>query len=586
MRRDAFLAALLMLTACGGGGGLTEDTPGEVCGGKALVDPALPETLTGDHYLSAEVGTYTVATSLYLASGTLCVEPGVTVALAKGGSIVVGSDQEAALVAVGRRADGTSAPIRFTSADRTPHIGDWDKIHFTPRNLGDVSVLDNVVVEYAGAYDTHGRANVTVEGTSVTLRDVTLRKGLGLGLYFEGSDAFPRAFERIAFESLADGALELELRHLPRLSGGATVGSGVDHATLRGGSLYESATLPAWGLPWVMGGDNVTVQNGAVLTVEAGVELRLGPGVRLTGGGETVGGFALEGTAEAPVVLTSAALAPAPGDWDKLVITPLTKPAVLRHVVLRDAGRFETSGGKAALLIGGPVDDVTDVRIEDCAGHGVWVQEAAPQPTHLEGLVIASSGLPALNVAPKHLGLLAADVTLPEGGSVTVRAGDLATAVDLSAEPHHAKIEGKVALVDGGTLALGPGTTWAFAQGAGLWVGEDPAHAATLVAEGAADAPVTFSSAAATPAAGDWDKLLLGPGCQGRGCTLAHVAIAFGGGGDVPAPADLAVVDCDATLTNVTLDDSAGWGLWVSSDATPTMTAVTGTRNAQGFQGP
>ena len=560
------------LAACGGGGGLSEDTPGEVCGGRLLVDPALPETLIGDHYLSKQVGTYTVATSLYLAEGTLCIEPGVRLVLAKGAGVVVGSDREAALVAVGRRADGTPEPIFFTSAADAPHIGDWDKIHFTPKNRADVSVLDTVVVEYAGSYDTHGRANIVVEGTSVALRDVRVRKGLGLGLHFETADAFPGSFEGLYFEHLADGALEIEARHLARLAGGAEVGPGVDRVTLRGGSISESGTLADWGAPWVVLGDNVTVQNGAVLSAGAGVELRLGSGVRLTGGGQTPGGFDLRGTAEAPVVLASNALEPGPGDWDKLVITPKTAPAVLRHVVLRHAGQLDTSGGKAALLIGGPVDELTDVRIEDSAGHGVLFQDAAPLPARVDGLVVASSALAPLSLTPRHLGLLAGSVTLPEGSAIALHAGALAAPVDLSGVPHLADVAGRVEVVAGGALTLGPGTTWRFAPGAGLWAGHDD-DAARLVAQGSADAPVRFTSASDTPAAGDWGGLLLGVGCKGQGCSLRHAVVEFAGGTPDPAPADVAVVDCDPALDDVTLTDSAGWGLWLGDGAEPALGA-------------
>jgi hypothetical protein len=586
MQRDVWLvrAMVLTLAACGGAAGLSESTPSDLCDGRAVVDPVLPETLEGNHYLAAEVGTYTVKTSLYLAEGTLCIEPGVRVEIAKGGRVVVGSDREAALVAVGKLADGTVAPITFTSAAELPHLGDWDKLYFTPRNRADVSVLDTVVVEYAGAFNQHGKANVVVEGTSVALRDVSIRKGLGMGLYFETADAFPSAFERVHFETLGDAALALDLRHLARLAGGASVGAEVSHALLRGGNLYESATLPAWGVPWALEGESVGLQNGAVLTIEPGVELRLGDGLRLTAGGQTPGGFEFAGTPEAPIVLQSNQREPGPGDWDKLVVTPKTSRAVFRHVTLRHAGQLETSGGKTALVIGGPVDEFVDVRVEESAGYGILVQAGAPLPAVLERVEVVSSTLPALSLGAEHLPLLAADVTLPAGGVVALRGGALASGVDLSGVAWPVQVEAPVALTDGASLTLGAGAVWSFAPGAGLFVGAD-GGTTTLVSEGSAEAPVRFTSSAVTPAAGDWDKLLLGPGCQGAGCRLQHVAVEFGGGGDVPARANVAIVGSDPALDDVALSDSAGWGLWLSSDATPAVGAITYARNASGNQG-
>jgi len=584
VRHDLWVlgAVVVALAGCGGGGGLSEDTPSDFCNGRLLVEPALPETLEGNHYLSAEVGTYTVATSLYLAEGTLCIEPGVRVEIARGGRVVVGSDREAALVAVGKRADGTPDPIVFTSAQPAPHIGDWDKIHFTPKNLADVSVLDTVVIEYAGAYDQHGKANVTIEGTSVALRDVRLRKGLGLGLNFETADAFPSEFSGVYFESLGGGALALELRHLARLAGGASMGEGVDHALLRGGGLYESATLPAWGVPWQLLGDSVGVQNGAVLTIQPGVTVQVGSGVRLTAGGQTEGGFAFEGTAEAPIVLQSAEVTPGPGDWDKLVITPKTSRAVFRHVTLRHAGQLETSGGKAALVVGGPIDELTDVHIEDSAGYCLIVQDGAPLPAAIDGLEVVSSALAAISLNAAQLALVA-DVTLPADAAVIVRAGSLVGDADLSAVPHVAWVEGRIDVNGGGSLRLGAGTTWRFAAGAGLWVGGVGGEG-TLVAEGTAAAPLRFTSVAESPAAGAWDKLVFGPGCQSRGCSLKHAVVEFGGGSTTLVAANVAVAGSDPALDDVAITDGAGWGLWLDGAAEPILGTISYARNATGDQ--
>jgi hypothetical protein len=168
---------------------------------------------------------------------------------------------------------------------------------------------------------------------------------------------------------------------------------------------------------------------------------------------------------------------------------------------------------------------------------------------------------------------------------VALRGGALATEANLSGAGWPVQVEAPVSLTDGARLTLGAGATWSFAPGAGLFVGAE-GGTTTLVAEGSVEAPVRFTSSAATPAAGDWDKLLFGPGCQGAGCRLRHVAIEFGGGGDVPARANVAIVGSDPALDDVALTDSAGWGLWLSSDAEPAVGVVTYLRNAAGDLSP
>ena len=70
--------------------------------------------------------------------------------------------------------------------------------------------------------------------------------------------------------------------------------------------------------------ENVEVAHSATLAIEPGVYVLFEPGTTLVCGG----GFVARGTAELPIVFTSAKATPSPGDWLGLYLTEGTYPAM------------------------------------------------------------------------------------------------------------------------------------------------------------------------------------------------------------------------------------------------------------------
>ena len=123
-------------------------------------------------------------------------------------------------------------------------------------------------------------------------------------------------------------------------------------------------------------------------------------------------------------------------------------------------------------------------------------------------------------------------------------------------------------------LTVQPGTTVTFASGSpvtALRVGVDAPG--SLLANGTSAAPVIFTSGSATPDAGDWGGIVLGP--QSTGSSIAYTTVEYAGGSganDLQETAALTVEGGDVVgtspgssaspmLTQLTISSSAGHGL-------------------------
>ena len=326
--------------------------------------------------------------------------------------------------------------------------------------------------------------------------------------------------------------------------------------TLHSYDVADDETWTAETGPHVVEYD-VNVRNGAKLTIEpcARVELAAGKHIHVAyPGTPNVGGTLIaEGTAKRPILFTARGDQP----WASIYVNaPGT--ARLAHVTLENGGGGDFESGSTLNVLGDqvlPADPllfVDHVTVRKSVGHGVWMQRGATFIAGSASLTVTASGNEAFpfpvridehaidafpsgsytgnridEILLKTYGYgvagggLVVDATLHERG-VPYRMGDGA-GDDFTVGPSDDR--------PAATLTIEPGVVMRFAPEAALRVHaftEDAPARAAIRAIGTAAKPIVFTSAAATPAAGDWRGLWFGarPLETNR---LDHVRIEYAG---------------------------------------------------------
>jgi PKD repeat protein len=275
---------------------------------------------------------------------TLTISPGVTIYF-EGGPVTtlnVGYWGEIGkLIAVGTPTE----KITFTSAAPNPAPGDWGGFIFgTGTQSG--TVLDNVVIEYASGNDTEYAA-LDVNTNGLQLKNSFIRniQGIAIHLDIERSRRFA-AFTNNVIEAPST-AYAIKMTTI----GVESMGEG---NTISGKSIYllsdsfrsdVNVLCRNYDIPYIVDG-NVMLGSATLadytFTIEAGCVLKFTPNAGMTIASSEHVKFIAVGTAEKPIVFTSASETPAPGDWDGIEFyNRLTTGSIMDHCIVEyGGGRF------------------------------------------------------------------------------------------------------------------------------------------------------------------------------------------------------------------------------------------------------
>ncbi len=318
---------------------------------------------------------------------------------------------------------------------------------------------------------------------------------------------------------------------------------------------------------------DVNVRDGAKLTIEPCAVVRFSEGTSLNVAfplTPNTGTLVAEGSAERPIVFEGQGGA----RWDNILVHgPGT--ASLAYVTIRGGGGGDTQIGESVRALGDgelpsdPLLKVDHVTIEGSHGPGISLARGAKFTADSRELTLRDNGNEEYPF-PIYLGELAIE-SLPTGSYTGNRVDEIliesqvvsgqdgvmedTTIRDRGVPYRVGTTAGSDDLVIGAppgvppvVLTIEPGVTLKFLRNSGIevdrFVATEKPATAVLGAVGTADKPIVFTSAADTPAAGDWRGLKYG-GLPSGDNRLEHVRIEYAG-----ADCSCSLVTCTRGVTD------------------------------------
>jgi len=260
------------------------------------------------------------------------------------------------------RAEGTAeAPIVFTSL-RSQRPGAWRG----------VSLYKNASASFSHVTFENGsrRAEWGVlfanSRASLTVQDCVFRNNDG-GVVLQGGELRVAEFARNRFDA-SSPTLTVSPQAYAALGEGNVFAEGA-RVVLEGGRVQRSGRWRDLGAPIEVTGP-IEVQQGATLTVDAGVSLQVRDGFELSVGALGGGSLRMQGTAEAPIRVVG--VNDRRGTWDAIRLHPRASGNVIEHLLLRNAG-----GVGAVEVLGGADLKVDGLECARCYSPALtWACEA------------------------------------------------------------------------------------------------------------------------------------------------------------------------------------------------------------------
>ena len=399
----------------------------------AMAEDSLPYVISGDITVRHNNRYHSSHSNKQYVQLTL--EPGVEIRFKPGTGLYIAHDDGGGWGYYGAlNAQGTSeAPITFTSNAATPAPGDWKGLYLRDQTVNSVTKLEHCTLEYGGAehqsniymhksnptlQDCMVRRSsvngVVVNGASPVIRDSDIKDNGGHGIYVTGSsnpsvdantvrnngsygiycngDSHKPAITGNTISE--NGGYPIRVRpEINNVSGNISSGNNVDLIQVAGGSIKSNSTWKPNTIPSVVIGD-VTIHHNnryhsshsnktyVSLTIEPGVEIRFQSGTGLYvakddgGGWGYYGALKAQGTTELPIVFTSNATNPAPGDWKGIYFRNQTwdPQTQLDHCVVEYGGHINN----ANVYYHHSSAPIRNSEIRHSSNYGIRVVSASP----------------------------------------------------------------------------------------------------------------------------------------------------------------------------------------------------------------
>jgi len=248
-----------------------------------------------------------VITNEVSVDGNLTIEPGTTFKFDAGGWLTVGYYSTTTFTA-----DGTSAaPITFTSSAASPTSGAWVGISFYPYTQTN-SKMNYCLVDYAGSNVSYGA--ITIFGASIAFTNNTVRNSSAYGIFLNDLGGF-QSFTNNTINTCANHLISISTKNLPNLGTPNTLTAGAGKGIQVSGDVQYTGPV-IWkkqSADFYFTGGETDVDGD--LTIEAGCKILFINDSNFWFGYYGTTKVTAIGTANSPIIFTTAASSPVAGAW-------------------------------------------------------------------------------------------------------------------------------------------------------------------------------------------------------------------------------------------------------------------------------
>jgi large repetitive protein len=436
---------------------------------------------------------YIISGAVYVSNGAvLTIQPGAIVKFNPGASLNFGYDSNSALIAEGT----VENPILFTANSSTPSAGAWGGLNFYSNTQPNTSI-NHCIIEYGG--NGNNEAILKIEGCNLKIDNSIIRKSAKSGIIveYDGSKGGFTSFTNNTFSDIADHDIAIAGQMIH------TIGTGNIFAkSVRISGDYASATAKTWkklNVPYIV---YINIDIDGDLTIEPGAVFKFGPSGYFIIGNNQATRFNAVGSAAEPITFTTVALSsPEAGSWRGFEFYMKTSSnSIMKHCILEYAGR----GWNRGIAMYETTMAFEQNTIRHILGVGLQLDDRSGFTSFNNNIIGSTDHL--IKISSQRL----ADLGVPNEFHPAANKGiDVYGSVEL-ASPKTWRKQTVDFYVDDfvyvdGNLTIEAGVTFRMGADGYFLFGHD--KTTTITANGTADKPITFTSAATTPAAGNWRGL-------------------------------------------------------------------------------
>ena len=394
----------------------------------------------------------------------------------------------------------------------------------------------------------------------------------------------------------------------------------ISRTTIRNSTTwYESSS------PYILTGD-VSVygdaDKAAILTIEEGVVVKFNPGARLLfGNGSYRGVLNAKGKDTKPIIFTSNAADPQPGDWEGIYFTtPTLDESIMDYCIVEFGGQSSTYSRKGNIICDKGRITITNSIIRESGGPGVSVYNSSQLAVSSSDIhnnlshgiyfdfntcygYISNNNLfnndgyaVYCNYANDHISITGNQIydnanTISVGANtlskisdnefnsntddaIVLLGGNILASVTLEGNRTYV-IDGSINVYgtiesSPAVLTIGAGAELRFSSGSGLKM-TSLSYPGVLLADGDLGAEITFTSNSESPAKGDWGGIYFDTSTLDKSI-LDHCVIEYGGYVTSSKKGNIICNSGSVEITNSKLRESSGAGISVYNSSGVSIT--------------